>query len=164
MVSTFFPCPTIFSTLLRQMSIFKLSFATAFTLESTECMVFNAVYQQYFSYITVASAPIHAFLKFFETALRTIFFLSHRLLFHITNVETMDGNERGMNPVAMTIINPWKEYSQSRESNQQPPILKSATLSTELWDSAFYSGRFQNFLIWYREKEKLLNTVFSDLN
>ena len=41
-----------------------------------------------------------------------------------------------MNPVAMTIINPRKEFWPSRRSNQQPPILKSATLPTELWGSA----------------------------
>ena len=37
-----------------------------------------------------------------------------------------------MNPVAMTIINPRKEYWPSRESNQRPPVIKSATLPTEL--------------------------------
>ena len=42
-----------------------------------------------------------------------------------------------MNPVAMTIINPRKEYWPSRGSIQRPPVLKSATLSTELWGSAF---------------------------
>ena len=42
---------------------------------------------------------------------------------HITIVETMDNGERGMNPVAMTIINPRKEYWPSRRSNQQPPFL-----------------------------------------
>ena len=45
-------------------------------------------------------------------------------------------SERGMNPVAMTIINPWKEYLPRRESNQRLPVLKSATLPTELWGSA----------------------------
>ena len=29
---------------------------------------------------------------------------------NIIIVETTDSGERGMNPVAMTIINPWKEY------------------------------------------------------
>ena len=48
----------------------------------------------------------------------------------------MDSGERGMNPVATTIINPWKEYWLSRGSNQQPPVLKSATLPTELWGLA----------------------------
>ena len=45
----------------------------------------------------------------------------------------MDSNERGINLVAMTIINPRKEYWPSQGSNQQPPVLKSATLPTELW-------------------------------
>ena len=39
----------------------------------------------------------------------------------------MDSGERGMNPVTMIIINPWKEYWPSRESNQRPPVLKSAS-------------------------------------
>ena len=57
----------------------------------------------------MASAPTHAFLKFFKLVLRTIFFPSNWLLSHIIIVETTDSGERGMNPVAMTIINPWKE-------------------------------------------------------
>ena len=65
----------------------------------------------------------------------TIFFPSHWLLSHITIVETTDSGERGMNPVAMTIINPGKEYWPSRVSNQRPPVLKFATLPTELWGS-----------------------------
>ena len=48
----------------------------------------------------------------------------------------MDSGKRGINPVAMTIINPRKEYWPSRRSNQRPPVLKTATLPTELWDSA----------------------------
>ena len=68
--------------------------------------------------------------------LPTIFFPSHWLLSHITIVETTDSGERGMNPVAMTIIIPRKEYWPSRGLNQRPPVLKSATLSTELWNSA----------------------------
>ena len=48
----------------------------------------------------------------------------------------MDIGERGMNPVLMTIINHRKEYWSSRGSNQPPPVLKSATLPTELWGSA----------------------------
>ena len=47
----------------------------------------------------------------------------------------MDSGERGMNPVAMVIINPLKEYWQSQRSNQQPPVLKLCKLPTELWDS-----------------------------
>ena len=53
-----------------------------------------------------------------------------------TIVETTDNSDRGMNPVAMTIINPLKEYWLSWGSNQQPPVLKSATLLTELWGLA----------------------------
>ena len=45
----------------------------------------------------------------------------------------MDSGERGMNPVVITIINPWKKYWPSRRSNQRPPVLKPATLPTELW-------------------------------
>ena len=40
---------------------------------------------------------------------------------------------RGMNPVAMTIINLWKEYWSRWRTKQRPPVLKSATLPTELW-------------------------------
>ena len=52
----------------------------------------------------------------------------------------MDSGEIGMNPNAMTIINPRKEYRPSRGSNQQPPVLKSCTLPTELWGSAAGKG------------------------
>ena len=93
-------------------------------------------FQQYFSFIAAASALIHAFLEFFQPVLNTIIFPSHWLLSHVTIVETTDSGERGMNPVAMTIINPRKEYCPSRGSNQRPPVLKSATLLTELWGSA----------------------------
>ena len=48
----------------------------------------------------------------------------------------MDSGERGMNPVAMILINSGKEYQPSRETNQQPPVLKSFTLSIELCGSA----------------------------
>ena len=52
----------------------------------------------------------------------------------------MDSGERGMNPVAMTIINPRKEYKPSLwiepatscSSNQQPPVLKVCMLPIEL--------------------------------
>ena len=57
-----------------------------------------------------------------------------------TMVETMDCGERGMSPVAMTIINPRREYWPSRGSNQRPPVLKSSMIS----DSA--SKTMQEFL------------------
>ena len=95
----------------------------------TDCMMFNDV----FSYIAASSAPIHSFLEFFLPVLRTIFFQSYWLLSHIAIVETTDSGERGIDPVAMTIINPRKEYWLSQGSNKRPPGLKSATLLTELW-------------------------------
>ena len=48
----------------------------------------------------------------------------------------MDRGVRGMNPVTMTIINPWKEHWPSQGSNQPPPVLKYCILTTELWGSA----------------------------
>ena len=59
---------------------------------------------------------------------------SHWLLSHITIVKLMGSGERGMNPVAMTIINSRKEYT-SWGLNQQPPVLKSYTQPPELWGS-----------------------------
>ena len=50
-----------------------------------------------------------------------------------------------MNLVAKTIINPLKEYWPCQGLNQGPPVLKSATLPTELW----FSERFEN----WRKKE-----------
>ena len=48
----------------------------------------------------------------------------------------MHSDEREMNPVTMTIINPRKEYWPSRGSNQHSPVLKFCSLPTELWGSA----------------------------
>ena len=45
-------------------------------------------------------------------------------------VERMDSGERGMNPVAMIIVNSQKEYRPRRGSNQRPPVLKSCMLPT----------------------------------
>ena len=55
------------------------------------------------------------------------------LLSHITIVKTMGSSERGMNLVAMTFINPRKEYW----PNQRSPVLKSIMLPTELWGSTY---------------------------
>ena len=55
----------------------------------------------------------------------------------------MDSGERKMNPVAMTIINPRKEYWPSRRSNQRPPVPKFATLPTEVWGSANRAMKFE---------------------
>ena len=51
----------------------------------------------------------------------------------------MDNSRRGMNPVAMTIIDPRKEYWPSRGSNQRPPLsywLRLQALQNELQWSA----------------------------
>ena len=52
----------------------------------------------------------------------------------------MDISDRGMNPVAMTIINPCGEYWPSQGSNQQPCVLKSSMSLTELCSSAPYDS------------------------
>ena len=58
----------------------------------------------------VASAPIIAFLGFFSQLPCTILFPSHWMFSHITKIEAMDSGESELYLVAMTIINPWKEY------------------------------------------------------
>ena len=54
----------------------------------------------------------------------------------MTIVETIDDDEREMNFVAMTIINPRKEYWPIRGSNQRPPVHKSCNPLTEQWGLA----------------------------
>ena len=76
-----------------------------------------------------------------------------------------NGGERGMNTVAVTIINPRKQYWLSWRSNQRPPVLKSATCKTMgyslkallgIWllpmtsDCAFSTN---NFMAWHAEPE-----------
>ena len=92
----------------------------------------------------VASAPIHVFLEFYKPVFRTIFFPSHCLLSDITIMKTTDSKER-MNPVGIAVINPRKEYWRSRESNRWPPVLKSATLPTELWGSSVIGKKTLTF-------------------
>ena len=58
------------------------------------------------------------------------------MLSHMTIVKTMDSSDRGMNPAAMTIVNPRKAYRPTRGSNEPTPVLKSATLPAQLWGSA----------------------------
>ena len=60
-------------------------------------------------------------------------------------VETTDGGERGMNPVAMTVINPWKEDWPNQGSNQRSPVLKSTMLPTELWG---WANSYQMTNVW----------------
>ena len=91
-------------------------------------MVFNAVFYR----ITLTSRrPVHlSMLSWSSFNLYSI--LYNRLLSHIIIVETMDSGERGMNPVAMTIINLRKEYWPSRGSNQRLSVLKFCKQPTEL--------------------------------
>ena len=107
-------------------------------------MVFNAVFN---SIPVISLRPVHKSMlswSSFKPILHTIFFPSHWLLSYIIIVEKKVSGERGMNPVAMTIINPRKEYWLSRGSNQQPPVLQSAMLPTKLWGSACYKSVCQN--------------------
>ena len=63
----------------------------------------------------------------------------------MTIVETTDSDERGMNPVAMTVINHRKEYWPSWGSSQRRPVLKSAMLPTDIWGSAIRERGTQLF-------------------
>ena len=96
------------------------------------------------------SAPGHAFLEFFSPVLCTIFFPGHRLFPNMIIIETMDSVERGMNSVAMTIIDPLKEYLPSRRSNQRPPVPKACTVPTELWGSASSPWTYREFAYSYK--------------
>ena len=73
-------------------------------------------------------------------------FESQWLFFHINIVKIMDSGERGMKPVAMTIINPWKECWPSRGLNSRPSILKFCKLPIELWGLKFGSTSFMTVL------------------
>ena len=93
-------------------------------------MVFNAVFN---SISAISQRPVHVSMLSWNSFNQYSAQYSFWLLSHITVLETtMDSGERGMNPVAMTIINHRKEYWPSRGSNQRPPVIKSATLPTEL--------------------------------
>ena len=83
------------------------------------------------------------------------------LLSHITIVETMNSGGRGMNPVIMTIINPQIKYTPSQGSDQQPPVLKSCTLPTELWYSADmpFNSFTHNPVYYDPEKKAFENNV-----
>ena len=57
------------------------------------------------------------FHDFFLSVSHRVFFPSRWLLSHITIIETSDSGEREMNHVAMTLMNPRKEYWLCRGSN-----------------------------------------------
>ena len=72
--------------------------------------------QHYFIYIPATSSPIHAFSYQYATQ----YFIqaseaSDSLLFHKTMIEKMVYINRGMNPVEMTISNPWTVNDQVRD-------------------------------------------------
>ena len=87
-----------------------LSTSTQYTILSKHLFMLSwSSFNQYSVYYSF-QAPIHAFLEFFQPVLSILFFPSHWLVSNRTIVKTMDSSDGGMNPVTMTIINPWKEY------------------------------------------------------
>ena len=60
-----------------------------------------------------------------------------------------------MNPVAMTVINPGKEYWPNRGSNQRLPVLKSFMLQAELCELGVLLKKVKNIV---GKKEKMLVT------
>ena len=91
-------------------------------------------FQQYFSYyIAAASSTIHAFLYFFEPVLRTVFF---QATFPHNHRRNNGQRWERINPIAMTIISPRKEYWASRRIEPATSSLKSSTLPIELLGSA----------------------------
>ena len=75
-----------------------------------DCMAFNVFFSG-ISVILVLRRPVHlSMLLESSFVLCTIFFPSHWQLSHMTMVEIMVSDERGMNPVAIVITNPRKEY------------------------------------------------------
>ena len=106
-------------------------------------MLLSKVFQLHVCYGGQCTYPCFPAVLLINTPYSTL--RSHCLLSHITIVEPMDSGERGMNPVAMTIINSQREYWLSWGLNQRPHVLESATLTTELWGSA--GRRKMNLLI-----------------
>ena len=104
-----------------------------------DCILFNAVFNiisilcdtqcTYQHYFDILRHPLHLSMLFWSSFYlgSSQYSLCHWLFSVITVVESVDSGERGMNPVAMTIIN-----LRRRESNQRPTVLKSYTLPTEL--------------------------------
>ena len=69
-------------------------------------MVFNAVFN---SILVISLRPVHlSMLSWSSEVLLTS--TTHNILSKTLAAFQMDSGERGMNPVAMTIINPRKEY------------------------------------------------------
>ena len=90
----------------------------------------------FFNSISVISwRPVHPPMIFWSSFNQYSVQYSFQATGILSHISIVSG-ERGMNPVAMTMINPWKEYWPSQGSNQQPHVLKSCTLPTQLWGSA----------------------------
>ena len=75
-------------------------------------------------------------------------------------IKTMDNGERGINPVAMTFVNPGREYWPSRGSNQQPPVLKACMLPTLLWGWALNFNTLQEELQNIEREKNACNCHF----
>ena len=67
-------------------------------------LVFNA-FQHHFTSVTAAKASIHSFLSSLNQYSAQYSFEATGC-FPTYHCQTMDSGERGMNPIAMTIINP----------------------------------------------------------
>ena len=80
-----------------------------------------------FSYDTVASAPIHV-----SWTLRTIFYPSHLLPYHITLVETMDNGERGIMSQLPSSILEENDGRAGDRTSQFLTVLKPCTLPSEI--------------------------------
>ena len=81
-------------------------------------MVFNAVFN---SISVISRRPLHVPMLSLSS-FKQYYILSKPLAAFQHN-ETMDSGERGINPVAMTIIDPLKEYWPSRGSNNQITLI-----------------------------------------
>ena len=80
------------------------------------------LFQHCFSYIVLAIAPVLMFLECLLPILCTEFFQSHWLLSLITFVERIMTGKRGMNPVALSIINSQKKICSAENSNQESKL------------------------------------------
>ena len=108
----FVPFPTLFLSFQRQKSSFKLhlelSFANAVSLVKIDwCLKpFSTVFQLY-------DGSQRTYPCFPGVLLTNTLHNIHSkplAASHVTIVETMGSSERGMNPIAVTLINPGKEY------------------------------------------------------
>ena len=97
-------------------------------------LLFPHCFQQYFSYITAARAPTHAFLELFQHNIFSKLMAAFPHNHCQNNEEQWERNESGHN----TIINPRKEYKPSQGSRDQTSdlLFSSLQLLTELWGSA----------------------------